>query len=90
MREITQVKFREKESGVAWDLEGAHFLTWDRDDLDINGGVLGTDGFSNILSEGGVCGFVMSSAPLVLFAIGADLDGNGKLMFIHSIFDIFM
>lgn len=50
MGEVTKIKFGEKESGVAWDLEGAHFLTWDRDDLDIDWGVLGANGFGNVLS----------------------------------------
>lgn len=51
----------------------------------MDGGVLGADGVGDILGEGGVGEFVMSGAPLMLFAVGADLDGDRKFIFAHRV-----
>lgn len=75
MRKVAQCKFGEEKVAIASDLKGSHLLPAYFDNADNGTLMLSFDGFVQFLSKREISSFVVSGAPRVLLAVGADLYG---------------
>ena len=76
MRKVGKCKFGEKQIATTGDLKGSHFLSPNFEDIDCSIGQAVEDGLLQLFCECEVGALVVASAPGVLFAVGADLNGH--------------